>query len=299
MPYSFRTVTRSWRALAATLLGLLVLIGSGCAEPGEAVATVSIGINRATVPLGGPIELSIRFVASPRLEPLEEDYRVLVHFLDANGDLMWAEDHDPPVPTTAWRPGETISYTRRATVPMYPYIGEATVAVGLYATSTGERAMLAGEDLGQRAYLGTVLNLEPQAGSSFLLYEDGWHTDEFDPDSNQQWRWTSERGSLSFRNPRSDAVLYLQFDGRPDLFDTPQHIDILVGDEVLHEIVVDSRELQFEELELRSGQLGDSETVRLDLRVDPTFVPSEVPGGATDDDRRLGVRVYYAFLEPR
>ena len=251
------------------------------------------------MPLGGPIELSIRFVASPRLQTFEEDYRVLVHFLDADGDLMWAEDHDPPVPTTAWLPGQTISYTRRATVPMYPYIGEVTVAVGLYATSTGERVMLAGENLGQRAYHGTVLNLEPQAGSNFLLYEDGWHTDEFDPDSNQQWRWTSEHASLSFRNPRSDAVLYLQFDGPPDLFDTPQRVNILMGDVALHEIVVDSREPQFEELELQASQLGDRETVRLDLHVDPTFVPSEVPDNDTDDDRRLGVRVYYAFLEPR
>ena len=149
---------------------------------------------------------------------------------------MWESDHDPPIPTSAWQSGQTISYTHRAVVPMYPYIGEVTVAVGLYSTTTGQRLLLAGEDRGQRAYRGTVLNLEPQAESSFLLYEEGWHQEEYDPDSSLQWRWTSEHASLSFRNPRSDAVLFLQVDGRPDLVDGPQQITLAAGGLILHEV---------------------------------------------------------------
>ena len=154
------------------MLGALLIAGSGCAAPGDPVATVAVGVNRPTVPLGGPIELSFRFVASPRLDGIDEDYRVLVHFLDTDGELMWADDHEPPVPTSAWQSGQAISYTRHTVVPMYPYIGEATIAVGLYSAESGERLILAGEELGQRAYHGAVLNLEPQAGSSFLLYEE-------------------------------------------------------------------------------------------------------------------------------
>ena len=285
-------------SIPAGIVFSLLLFGTGCAEQAEPVGTVSLGVNRSSVPLGGPIELNIRFVASPRLEGIDGDYRVLVHFLNSDEDLMWVADHDLPTATSDWRPGQTIEYTHRTTVPMYPYVGEATVSVGLYSASTGERLPLVAEDLGQRAYRGTTIEIEPQAESSFLLYEGGWHPRELNRETNQQWRWTSERASLSFWNPRSNAVLYLELEGRPDLFDDPQKVDV-VGEEPSQQILIDSPGSQFVEVELGADQLGDGETVTIDLLVDPTFVPAEVTSGASEDRRRLGVRVFYAFLEPR
>ena len=123
---------------------------------------MTISLNRTTVPLGAPIELTLRFDVSPNFVGVEEDYRVFVHFLDDNEDLMWEADHDPPVQTSKWQSRQVVSYTRRATIPMYPYIGEVTVAVGLYSPTTGERLVLAGEDLGQRAYRAAMLNVEPR-----------------------------------------------------------------------------------------------------------------------------------------
>ncbi len=288
------------RFLFVAALSATATVLAGCGDDGEPIATVAVGVNRTAVPLGGPIELSLRFVASPRLAPIGEDHRVLVHFLDANGDLMWADDHEPEIPTSQWQPGQTVSYTRHTIVPMYPYIGEAVIAVGLYSAASGERLTLAGEELGQRAYRGAVLTLEPQAESSFLLYEDGWYGEEFDPNANTQWRWTSARASLSLRNPRSDAVLYLRIGGRPDLFpEGRQVVSVSVGDQVVDELVLESREMHFERLGLEAAQLGDGETARITLDVEPTFVPSEIPDTGAVDDRRLGVRVYYAFLETR
>ena len=295
-----RHLTHLRRSLCALMLAAIAVVVAGCGDAAEPVATVAVGINRASVPLGGPIELSVRFVASPRLEPIEEDHRVLVHFLDGNGDLMWADDHEPEIPTSQWQSGQTVSYMRHTIVPMYPYIGEATVAVGLYSPASGERLPLAGEELGQRSYRGAVLTLEPQAESSFLLFEDGWYGEEFDPNANTQWRWTSDRASLSLRNPRSDAVLYLRLGGRPDLFpEQRQVVSVSVGDQVVEELVLESRDTRFERLQLEAPQLGEAETARITLDVDPTFVPSEIPESGAVDDRRLGVRVYYAFLETR
>lgn len=295
------SLTSIVRAVCLVTAFAAIAAGSvGCGDAGEPVATVVVGVNRPAVPLGGPIELSFRFVASPRLEPLDEDYRVLVHYLDGNGDLMWADDHEPAIPTSQWQPGQSVAYTRHAIVPMYPYIGEAVIAVGLYSAASGERLPLAGEDVGQRAYRVAVLTLEPQAESSFLLYENGWYGDEFDPDTNTQWRWTAERASLSLRNPHSDAVLYLRLGGRPDLFpDQEQLVSVYVGDELVRELLLESRETRFEQLQLQAAQLGETETARITLAIEPTFVPSEIPGSDAVDDRRLGVRVYYAFLETR
>ena len=288
----------------AALLILVVvpgLLGVSCGDTGsdDPVATVTVRLDRAVVPLGGPVNLAVQFVVAPTLEVLAEDYRVMVHFLDPNGEMMWAADHDPVPPTSQWRPGQTISYTHRLRIPMYPYIGDAVVAVGLYSATTGRRLTLAGEDLGQRAYRGTSVTLEPQPESSFLMYQEGWHDDEFNQDSNERWRWTTERASLSFRNSGSDAVLYLEFDGRADLFDPPQRVVIRLGDTVVHESTVDSEERHFHEVMLSADQMGQSETVTLFLEVDRTFVPSAIPGAPSGDDRNLGVRVFYTFLEPQ
>jgi hypothetical protein len=293
------SILPSPRSLALRILiPIVVLTGSGCGDEPPPVATASVGLNRASVPLGGPLELHFRFDVSPALTAIADDSRVLLHFLDDNDDLMWADDHDLPVPTTEWWPGQTIEYSRRSIVPMYPYLGAATVAVGLYSVTTGERLVLAGEDVGQRAYRVATLTLEPQAESSFLMYEDGWHQVEFDRGSTRQWRWSTDLATLSFRNPGSDAVLYLQVEGRPDVFESPQRMSVVVDDQTLYEFALDGEGPSFEEIQLNAAGFGDSPTVYLQLRVDQVFVPAEVDG-VTGDDRVLGARIYYAFLEPR
>ena len=275
----------------------MMACGSGVSD--DPVAAVTLQLDRKVVPLGGPITLAVQFVVSPELEPLNEDLRVMVHFLDANGDMMWAADHEPSVPTSQWQPGQTVSYTRRERVPMYPYVGDAVVAVGLYSPATGERWALTGDPLGQRAYSATSVSLEPQSESSLIYYQDGWYSDEADPETKVMWRWTTERASLSFRNPGSDAVLYLELAGRPDLFETPQRMEVRIGDQVVSEVRLDSPESQFHKIPLSVGQFGDADSVTLDLFVDQTFVPASVPGGSSADLRNLGVRVFYAFLEPQ
>lgn len=290
--------------LFSTALGALAPAVTGCADPAPAVATVTAGVDRPAVPLGGPIELSLRFAVSPDPETLAEaidgDYRVFVHFLDDDGKWMWAADHDPDTPTSAWRPGEVIAYTRFIMVPIYPYVGEAIIAAGLYSPESDARLALAGEDLGERSYRVAAVRLEPQDDSSFLFYEDGWYDGEYDPGAGLQWRWTAERASLTFRNPRSDAALYLRLGGRPDRSpDGRQRVEVRAGDALLHEVVLDSEEPAIAEVTLPADRLGEEEAARVDLHVSPTFVPSETPGGGSRDDRRLGVRVYYAFIETR
>ena len=274
---------------------VFVACGESVSEP---VAATTVRLDRTSIPLGGPFTMSFQFVVSPDLQPLNEDYRVMVHFLDSNGELMWADDHDPVTPTTQWQPGQTISYSRRSRVPMYPYIGDVVVAVGLYSGTTGERLPLTGEHLGQRAYGAGVVTLQPQSESSFVMYQDGWHEDEFDPDSGRHWRWTTGQADLSFRNPGTDAVLYLELGSRPELFETPQRVALRLGDETVYETTVDTSEPQFHEVPLSALQLQESETVTLELVVDFTFEPAAIAAASSDDQRSLGVRVFYAFLEP-
>ena len=290
------TNSSAGRAVAAVAW---LLVACGCTAAPAPVATVSVGVDRAAVPLGAPLHLQFRFSVAPDPgDALIEDYQVFVHFLDDQGQMLWTEDHDPPVPTSAWQPGQTVEYERRVKIPMYPYIGESVIAVGLYSAVDGARVPLAGTDLGQSAYRVSSIRLEPQHESSFITYGEGWHSDEFSGDGRLRWRWTSGRSVVSFRNPNRDARLVLELDGRPDLFDSPQRLSLAVGDRVLRELEIDTNEVIYLVEEISAADLGEEDFVELELRVAPTFVPAEIDSAARDT-RELGLRVFYTYFEPR
>ena len=277
---------------------LLGALGCGLTDAAPPVATPAVGLSRTRVPLGGPLEMTYRFTVPQDAPAFSDDYRVFVHFLDADGALMFEADHDPPEPTTGWRAGQEISYERRFIVPVYPYIGEVTVAVGLYSEVGGDRLPLAGDHLGQRAYRVATMEMAPQSESGFLMFDDGWHAAESVPEEpNREWQWTMGRATISFRNPEVDSSLYLEVVGRPELFETPQILTLTIDDTVIETLEMASDMPSFHEIAVPAASFGDADTVVLTLSVEPTFVPSIATDGANPDGRELGVQVFYAFLE--
>ena len=63
------------------------------------VAKASVAVNRQAAPLGSPLDLTYKFVVANDAK-FDEDYRVMLHVVDADNELMWTDDHDPPTPTT-------------------------------------------------------------------------------------------------------------------------------------------------------------------------------------------------------
>ncbi len=291
-------LSRRSAAVIGSAAVLASLAGCGLADTASPVATPAVGLNRARVPLGGPLELTYRFTVAPDAGLFADDYLVFVHFLDADGDLMFTDDHAPPQSTTSWRPGQEISYDRRMVVPVFPYIGEVTVALGLYSATAGDRLPLAGEHLGQRSYEVATLEMVPQSESGFLIYEDGWHAAESVPEEPyREWRWTTGQATISFRNTQTDSTLYLEVDGRPELFESPQILTLSIGDTPVETIELGSAEPSYHIVPVSGASLGGADTATLTLTVDPSFVPSEVTNGANTDGRELGMQVFYAFLE--
>ena len=137
----------------------------------------------------------------------DEDYRVFLHFLSDEAELMWAADHDPPRPTTEWTPGDPIEYTRTILVPLCPYLGDADVFMGLYSMEDGTRLRLAGDHVGQRSYRVGELSLLPPVENIRLAYRSGWYLLEYDS-TCVRWRWSEKIGVIVFDNPRRDALLY-------------------------------------------------------------------------------------------
>jgi hypothetical protein len=286
------------RLFLAAAFAVLAAACGGSSDTAVPLATPTVAVNHTRVPLGSPIEVTYRFQVAPGAA-FGKDYRVLVHFLDADDELMWTDDHVPPQPTSAWKPGQTIEYTRTVFVPLYPYIGEATIAVGLYAPGTNDRVPLAGETIGQRAYRVARIRLQPQTDNVFLAFLDGWHGPETAADNQSvEWQWTRKEGVLRFRNPKRNAVFYLHYDGQPSVFDTPQTVTVSLGAEVIDTFQVSTPDEAIRKIAIKSAQFGPEEVVMIRIGVDKTFVPALVKPGSRDP-RELGIRVFHAFVEPQ
>jgi len=280
-------------AVSALLLCLCLLACGGKRETEPAVATPSVTLNKDKVPIDSVVTLAYKFVVAPNAT-FDKDYWVFVHVLDEVGEQMWTDDHQPPTPTTQWKPGQTIEYTRTIFVPNYPYIGEANMRLGLYDMASGKRLVLNAPEVSRREYLVSKFQILASSENIFLLYKDGWHPAEVDPKNPQsQWTWSKKTGTISFKNPRKDSTIYLQYDARVDLFNPPQQVTLRIGDQTIGTFAADSKAPKILTFPVTSAQLGSNDMVDLVLDVDKTFRP----GGT--DPRELGIRVFHVYVEPR
>jgi hypothetical protein len=262
--------------------------GGDVDEP--AVATPSLALNHTRVPIGSPLTLTYKFEVAPGAK-IDGDYTVFVHVLDPDGEQLWTDDHQPPTPTSAWKPGQVIEYPRTIFVPNYPYIGEAQIRLGLYRGDS--RLTLSGTEASRKEYLVSTFQLLPQSENVFLIYKDGWHQSEVAADNAAvEWQWTDKAATVSFRNPKKDVVFYLEADGRPDQVATPQKVTLRIGDQTVGSFAVDFRDRQLLKFPITAAQLGMADMTELVIEVDHTF---KVPG----DTRELGLRVFHAFVDHR
>jgi hypothetical protein len=296
-------VTAAALVFAALGICALGLSSSGCSRKSESeppLATASFIPARAKAPLGSPLEVTYKFVVAPDAK-FAEDYRVLVHFMDSDDELMWTDDHIPPTPTTQWKPGQTIEYKRTLFVPVYPYIGQATVRAGLYSGKDNHRVPLGGETVGMREYKVGTLELLPQSENIFLIYKEGWHPAEVAQDNAAvEWQWTKRAATLAFKNPKRDVWFYLNADGRPELQSKqPQEVTVTVGDQVIDKFTLNDKESVIRKAPITAQQLGTADMVELKIDAGGSFIPAQTPAAKSTDPRELGIRVFHAFIEPK
>lgn len=296
---------RSLVVLPTLLVSLLPLMTAGCSSGDTAppVATVTFSTNKDKVPLGSPIELTYRFDVAQNAT-IAEDYRVFVHVLDDRGAEMWNDDHDPPIPTSQWRPGQRVQYTHTRFVPVFPYVGAATVEVGLHKGN--DRLPLQGpnpedRDSTTREYRVGTLTILPSSENIAFFYKSGWHPAEFATDNPMvEWQWTQKMATVALpRNPRKDLTYYMSYSGRADLFpDSPQQVTVYVGDQAVDTFRVTDNKQTLRTIPISAAQLGAADSVELRIEVDKTFVPAKL-ANAGRDIRELGIQVYHQFFEGR
>jgi hypothetical protein len=290
-------------AIAARLLGCLLIAGvaSACArKPDEAppVATPTVTLDRTDVAIGSPVDVTYKFAVAPDAPAFAEDHWVFVHFLDTDGELMWTDDHQPPTPTTAWKPGSSVEYTRTTFVPKFPYTGEMRVEIGVFSRQTSERLPLDGQNAGMRSYRVAAFTVRPQSDNLFVVFRDGWYDTEVGDEGGVEWQWSRRAGTLTFRNPKRDVVLFLQVD-QPALLKEPRQVEVRSGAMPVDTFSLQPGVRELRRINLSPQQLGEGETVELTVAVDKTFVPASVPELKSLDPRELGVRVFRAYVQPK
>ena len=225
---------------------------------------------------------------------------MFVHVLDSDHEVLWFDDHDPPVPTTQWKGGETVEYTRTIFTPIVPYVGDTTVQMGLYSVKDQKRVRLTGEDAGQQAYKVAQLRLLPQTDNLFTVFKDGWHpTETATGNTAIEWQWTNGEATLAFKNPKKDAAFYLDLDSPGAAMHQAQHVQIVMGGQMLEQFTLPPDQRSLKKLALRSAQMGTGDLSELQIRVDKTFIPAAASAGASKDPRELGIRVFHAFVDAR
>lgn len=287
--------------VTACVLSVLAATAAACSKAEDTappVASMQVTLSRPKAALGSPIEVTYKFTVAQDAPNLGTR-RVFVHFLDADEELMWTDDHDPPTPTAEWKPGQTIEYTRTMFIPSYPYVGAAKVVAGLYSPGQNDRLKLSNEDRGDRSYKVADFELLPQTENIFVIFKDGWHPAEVitDGSGRTEWQWTKKDATIAFRNPKRDVTLVLQVDNPATGPNAAQNVAIQIGDQVLQTIPLTAQNPPVLKIPVTAAQLGTGDMVEMKFSADKTFVPALDQSMKSSDPRELGARFFHVFIQ--
>jgi hypothetical protein len=279
----------------------MAVLASACSKAEDTtppVGAIQVTLSRPKAALGSPIEVTYKFTVAQNAPSLGQR-RVFVHFLDADEELMWTDDHDPPTPTSEWKPGQTIEYTRTMFIPSYPYVGAAKVVAGLYTPGQNDRLKLSNEDRGDRSYKVADFELLPQTENIFVIFKDGWHPAEVVTEGagRTEWQWTKKEATIAFRNPKRDVTLVLQVDNPATGPNAAQNVTVQIGDQVLQTIQLVKENAPVLKFPVTAAQLGTGDMVEMKFVADKTFVPALDQSMKRGDPRELGARFFHVFVQ--
>jgi hypothetical protein len=275
---------------------------SGCTASDPAappMATPTVTLSRQKVVLGTPVEMTYKFVVANDAK-FTTNYHVMVHFGDHDEQLLYTDDHDPPKPTSQWKPGETIEYTRTFFTPVYPYVGPATVEVGMFALGEKLRVPMAGTDTGHRSYQVATFTIAPQTEGIQLIYNEGFHGVEGAAANGVGWHWTKHDSAFAVKNPKKDAIFYLEVDNPSGTFNEPQQVTVSLAGVTIDQFTVmpHTGNSVLRKTAIPAASWGDGDNVELKIAVDKTFVPEQL-SSSSKDSRELGIRVLHAAIVPQ
>ena len=292
---------RSWRTAGSLALAAAALLPACGRRKAEVVdITPSFSVNRTSAAQDSAIEVTYTWTTGPTFKKLDKDHRAFVHFLDSHKVVLFTDDHEPTPAPTSWEPNQTYSYKRTVFMPVYPYVGDIRVAMGLFpAVGKGERLNLKGEDLGLRAFKVASMELQPRTENIFLYQKEGWHNPESHPDNPSViHQWTKQQALVSFKNPKKDIVVYLEADTCSKCFPETPVLTVSINDKTGIVVPIENGDVFLKKIKVKAADLGTADDVDLKFSMNQFFIPKSVQDvlGKTPDDRELGLNIYHLFV---
>lgn len=280
---------------------LMVLLGLTVACGGEEVGrTVDAGVTLdlpESIALGSPLDIGYTWAPSDGFEAPADDFRVFVHIVDPDGNMVGQDDYFPEVPTSQWRAGQP--FTERHLLYLDPdlRVDYLDFYVGLY-DDEGQVGTLRGGRFRNRPLVHTVIVRTDDQGG-LPVYVEGFAEKEMSLTSDdinvREWQWMGRQGLVAFGNPRGPATLHVRARSPVDFLGGTQTVTIKIGElEIARYERIDSSPylLRFD---VPGEGLGDGDWIDFTIEVDNFFVPAQVEERSTDT-RELGLQVFWMYL---
>lgn len=292
-------VCRHLEARSLVWISLLLLAATAAAcgeeEPVRQLDVEPSVVLPESAPVGQPLDVVYRWVPGPDFSPPSDDYRVYVHLIGPDGEILLQDDHYPPLPTSQWRAGEEVTYKRWIYPPTDLRPDYIDFYVGLYDDDGRIAVKSNGEWEGRPVVHRLYIRADDVAGLPVTF--EGWYDEEMGATSHERWSWMGRRAVAAFGNPRGPAILHLRAHSPVVEIGGPQIIRISIGDVEIATIeVTDQRSFQ-ERIEIPAEALGDGDWVEITIEVDKWFTPAEIDP-ASSDTRELGLQVFGLYLAP-
>jgi hypothetical protein len=282
--------------LALLVVGLLVLATLACQKKAQ-VKGIDLTVNFSDKTLTDNLITDIQYDWKTNADypKAGKDMTVFVHFWHGS-NLLFQDDHTPPLPVSQWEPNQEYKYTRRIYIPSFidefdpTFKGDETLrlSVGLY--NPYDRS-----GVPQREVMSTKLKVVPPPPDiPEIVYEKGWYDQEIDPNAPlKKWRWVGAEARCVVGNPRRDGLLVIR--GGVDKEIIPdQEVIFKINDMVLDEFIPD--QITFEKsYTVKKEMLGDKDEFTLTVGVDKTFIPSKV-FPQNKDERELGCQISFIYF---
>ncbi len=291
---SFRERPRSARTVCALALAV-ALVSTACADAGTPQLDVRVQLDLPdSVPLGEPLDIGFAWETASEFEAPADDYKIFVHMIDPDGNILLQDDHYPPQPTSQWRAGQTEGYRRWYYPPNSLEAEYLDFVVGLYSPDSRARVRDANGAWAEGVQVHRM-TVRSDDVSGIPLYMEGWHPPEqvAEPEA-REWRWSQENARAVFTNPRKEAVLHLHAHGPFDEVGA-QAVVLRIGEDEVASVAVSSADEFLERIVIPASSMGDNEWVELNLQVTPALVPQEMDP-SSQDVRQLGLQVFSMYL---
>lgn len=286
-----------WRKRIIIPFVLLLLISFFSCQKKTEVKGVNLKINFSEEQLTDNLitDMQYTWTTDENFTKFAQDYNIYVHFWHGE-NLLFQDEHFPPVPTSQWEPGKEYVYSRRIYIPSFidefdpEFKGEEMLRLSIGFYSPYDRT---GESM-QEVYSEKLKVTPPPLDTPEIIYEEGWYDLEEDPQSYlKQWRWTAKEARCIIDNPHRDALLVIR--GGVNLEALPeQKVIFKINDMVLDEFIPEENHFE-RSYNIKKEMLGDKDEFILTITTDKTFIPAKIIPNS-QDERELGVQISFIYF---